>query len=101
MVLEAGAVEVANEDAAAAQPLAHLDAARAIEAAQQEVRLRRPRVDPAGCSQRLGEGVPLTRDRAGALIEERAELMAKLQSRSAQGGCSPNAIWANDGGRGA
>ncbi len=36
-----------------------------------------------------------------ALIEERAELMAKLQSRSAQGGCSPNAIWANDGGRGA
>ncbi len=34
-----------------------------------------------------------------ALIEERAELMAKLQSLSGQGSCRPQAVWANDGGR--
>jgi chorismate mutase len=33
-----------------------------------------------------------------ALIEERAELMAKLESLKEQGSCSPAAIWANDGG---
>jgi len=33
-----------------------------------------------------------------ALIEERAELMAKLESLDGQGSCSPAAIWANDGG---
>jgi hypothetical protein len=33
-----------------------------------------------------------------ALIEERAALMAKLESLNEQGGCSPAAIWANDGG---
>ena len=33
-----------------------------------------------------------------ALIEERAALMAKLESLNEQGSCSPAAIWANDGG---
>ena len=33
-----------------------------------------------------------------ALIEERAALMAKLESLKEQGGCSPAAVWANDGG---
>ena len=33
-----------------------------------------------------------------ALIEERAELMAKLESLNEQGSCSPAAIWTNDGG---
>jgi len=33
-----------------------------------------------------------------ALIEERAELMAKLESLDGQGSCSPAAIWTNDGG---
>lgn len=33
-----------------------------------------------------------------ALIEERAELMARLQSLNEQGSCRPEAVWANDGG---
>jgi len=33
-----------------------------------------------------------------ALIEERAELMAKLETLKEQGNCSPAAVWANDGG---
>ena len=33
-----------------------------------------------------------------ALIEERAKLMAKLESENEQGSCSPAAIWTNDGG---
>jgi hypothetical protein len=33
-----------------------------------------------------------------ALIEERAALMAKLESLNEQGSCSPAAIWTNDGG---
>ena len=33
-----------------------------------------------------------------ALIEERAKLMAKLESLNEQGSCSPAAIWTNDGG---
>ena len=33
-----------------------------------------------------------------ALIEERAELMAKLESLKGHGGCSPDAVWTNDGG---
>ena len=33
-----------------------------------------------------------------ALIEERAELMAKLEALNEQGSCSPAAVWANDGG---
>jgi hypothetical protein len=33
-----------------------------------------------------------------ALIEERAELMAKLESLNEQGSCSPAALWTNDGG---
>ena len=33
-----------------------------------------------------------------ALIEERAQLMAKLESLNEQGSCSPAAIWTNDGG---
>jgi hypothetical protein len=33
-----------------------------------------------------------------ALIEERAELMAKLDSLDEQGSCSPAAVWTNDGG---
>jgi hypothetical protein len=33
-----------------------------------------------------------------ALIEERAELMAKLESLNDQGSCSPAAVWTNDGG---
>ena len=33
-----------------------------------------------------------------ALIEERARLMAKLESLNEQGSCSPVATWTNDGG---
>ena len=33
-----------------------------------------------------------------ALIEERAELMARLESLNEQGSCSPAAVWTNDGG---
>ena len=33
-----------------------------------------------------------------ALIEERVELMAKLESLDEQGSCSPAAVWTNDGG---
>jgi hypothetical protein len=33
-----------------------------------------------------------------ALLEERAELMAKLESLNEQGSCSPAAVWTNDGG---
>jgi hypothetical protein len=33
-----------------------------------------------------------------ALIEERAELMAKLEHVNEQGSCSPAAVWTNDGG---
>lgn len=33
-----------------------------------------------------------------ALIEERAELMAKLDILNEQGSCGPVAVWANDGG---
>ena len=33
-----------------------------------------------------------------ALIEERAELMAQLESLNEQGSCSPAAVWTNDGG---
>ena len=33
-----------------------------------------------------------------ALIEERARLMARLESLSEQGSCSPAAVWSNDGG---
>jgi hypothetical protein len=33
-----------------------------------------------------------------ALIEERAALMAQLESLNEQGSCSPAAVWANDGG---
>lgn len=33
-----------------------------------------------------------------ALIEERAELMAKLESLNEHGSCSPAALWTNDGG---
>jgi hypothetical protein len=33
-----------------------------------------------------------------ALIEERAALMARLESLEEQGRCSPAAAWANDGG---
>lgn len=33
-----------------------------------------------------------------ALLEERAALMAELESLDAQGSCSPAAVWANDGG---
>lgn len=33
-----------------------------------------------------------------ALIEERAGLLAKLESLNEQGSCSPAAIWTNDGG---
>jgi hypothetical protein len=34
-----------------------------------------------------------------ALIEERAGLLARLETLNEQGGCSPAAVWANDGGR--
>jgi hypothetical protein len=33
-----------------------------------------------------------------ALIEERAELMARLQSLNEKNSCRPEAVWANDGG---
>jgi len=33
-----------------------------------------------------------------ALIEERARLMAELESLQAEGSCSASALWANDGG---
>jgi len=33
-----------------------------------------------------------------ALIEERADLMAKLESMDEHGSCSPAAVWTNDGG---
>lgn len=33
-----------------------------------------------------------------ALIEERAELMARLEFLNQQGSCSPAAVWVNDGG---
>ncbi len=33
-----------------------------------------------------------------ALIEERAELMKKLESLDEYGSCSPAALWTNDGG---
>ncbi|MSQ88956.1 MAG: hypothetical protein EXR32_06725 [Betaproteobacteria bacterium] len=33
-----------------------------------------------------------------ALIEERVDLMAKLESLNEQGSCSPAAVWTNDGG---
>jgi hypothetical protein len=33
-----------------------------------------------------------------ALLEERSELMAQLQSMQEHGPCSPEALWANDGG---
>jgi len=33
-----------------------------------------------------------------ALIEERAELMAKLESLNEQSSCGPAAVWTNDGG---
>ena len=33
-----------------------------------------------------------------ALIEERAELMAKIESLNEQGSCNPAAVWTNDGG---
>jgi hypothetical protein len=33
-----------------------------------------------------------------ALLEERAELMAKLELLNEQGSCSPAAVWTNDGG---
>jgi hypothetical protein len=34
-----------------------------------------------------------------ALIEERAELIARLAALDEQRGCSPAAVWANDGGQ--
>ena len=34
-----------------------------------------------------------------ALLEERALLLAKLNSLEEQPACSPEALWANDGGR--
>ena len=33
-----------------------------------------------------------------ALLEERAQLVEKLNSLEEQGPCSPQALWANDGG---
>ena len=33
-----------------------------------------------------------------ALLEERAELMARLETLNEQGSCSPAAVWTNDGG---
>ena len=33
-----------------------------------------------------------------ALLEERAELLAQLESLNEQGSCSPAAVWTNDGG---
>ena len=33
-----------------------------------------------------------------ALLEERAELMAKIESLDGQGSCCPAATWTNDGG---
>jgi uncharacterized small protein (DUF1192 family) len=33
-----------------------------------------------------------------ALIEERAALMARFDALSGPGGCSPEALWASDGG---
>ena len=33
-----------------------------------------------------------------ALLEERARLLAELNSLEEQGPCSPEALWANDGG---
>jgi len=33
-----------------------------------------------------------------ALLEERAALHAKLEAIDAQAGCSPDAVWTNDGG---
>ena len=33
-----------------------------------------------------------------ALLEERAELMARLETLNDQGSCSPAAVWTNDGG---
>ena len=33
-----------------------------------------------------------------ALLEERAELLAKLKSLEEKPACSPEALWANDGG---
>ena len=33
-----------------------------------------------------------------ALLEERARLVEKLNSLAEQGSCSPEAVWANDGG---
>ena len=33
-----------------------------------------------------------------ALIEERSALMQALQEKNEQGGCSPAAVWTNDGG---
>jgi hypothetical protein len=33
-----------------------------------------------------------------ALLEERARLVEKLNSLAEQGSCSPQAVWANDGG---
>jgi hypothetical protein len=34
-----------------------------------------------------------------ALIEERAGLLARLETLNEQGSCSPAAVWVNDGGR--
>jgi hypothetical protein len=33
-----------------------------------------------------------------ALLEERAQLMAELESLDERGSCSPAAVWTNDGG---
>jgi hypothetical protein len=33
-----------------------------------------------------------------ALIEERSDLLAKLEQLTEEGGCSPAAVWVNDGG---
>ncbi|MGQ0512603.1 MAG: hypothetical protein ACT4P9_18520 [Betaproteobacteria bacterium] len=33
-----------------------------------------------------------------ALLEERAALLARLRKLEAQGPCTPEAVWANDGG---
>jgi chorismate mutase len=62
-----------------------MDIPRRIEALSAEIR---------------GYPTPIARcdEQLTALIEERAELIAKLGALQARSGCCPEALWANDGG---
>src|SRR5690606_7261525 len=62
-------VEVADEHAAPAQPLAHRLPAAPAQPAEHEVRLRGVWQNPAEPAQRLGHALALAGDAAGALVQ--------------------------------